>query len=684
MSIDLPQKSARGIPPADLLELARLPENVRAEFLLMWRRMSSEDGIIDICKAIAGDVDLNWKSVYYRVSRYRDSGDWRDLLNRSRAGHRYWETVPTNLPPAFVEEVARRRARNQRDKWRSAHASLVHDWQLWRCGDQSKAIPGYDRPPDPDPLTGIPPGWTYGHLSRIAKPSKFARKMIQIGPKAASSLGPQVLTTRVGIEVGQYYIFDDCWLDFKTLARRLACRLLSFHALDLASANNVCRGYKPSLPNEETGTMERLRECEMVYLVAHLLGEFGYRKAGTTFICEKATATLREREQRILSDLLGGIIKVECGPRGGGPAIDALFTGPGGGNPRWKAPLESWFNLYHNRGADMIEFPGQTGSNSRLNAPEGLEKLCASEESLALVQQILPAERAELLRLGLLDSTEASFAAECLTNWINQRIDHQLEGWYESGRIVTEWRVDPSQPWQPMSVLLGLPADRRDAIASLIASTPELRRQRPLSPHEVFTAGRQNLTRIPPAVVATLLADTPGTEQTVHNGTIEFESAVIAPNTTLCYGLQRWDGNGTRETLRNDERWMVRVNPLDIQTAWLYDARNGFAGVVSNYGRVRRDDPHALHRAFAAKRAALSPLIAEGRRLAAPITRAANERAAHNIAVLSTLNPSATKCPVSTRGVDTTDFVNLPEAPTQPMRETTSADEQERALEGLD
>lgn len=595
-----------------------------------------------ICRKIASEFhgERGWsaKNLMTLYKAYADSGyNWRALVDAAKAGEAWQNVGLANalLPDAFLDYLAQQWAQKQRDKFKSTYARLLLQFDRWRHGDKSAAIPGYDDPPeiDPESKRNVPRGWTYDNLLRAVKPrvSKFSRKLVQIGPKAASQLGPKILTTRADLAVGQYYILDDSWNDFKVIAFGQACRLLSFHVLDLFSGCNIARGYKPALKDERE-VETRLKEQEMVWLLVKLLTTDGYHPAGCTIICEKGTATIREREEEIFQNCLDGLIKVQRGPMGGGPGIAAQFTGPHGGNPRWKAPLESWFNLLRNRTDDLLEFPGQTGSNSRLNAPEGLPGLEKDNLALMRAARALPADRAELLRLGLLSHTDAIFKLDAITEVINCRIDHALEGWREAGHFIEEFRLNPQMRWEPMTRLLDYDPVEREAVATLIRNSSSLLRNRALSPREVFDAGRPQLTRIPLSVAALLMDDLIGLECTVKNSCLELSWAEAGPG-ELTYGLTRRDGRGVQTPLRDDEKFLVRINPLDPRVCWLYQADGSFAGIAPHYSRVSRADASQLQHAFAAKKQALAPLIAEGRRLAANITQAATDRAAHNASI---------------------------------------------------
>ena len=640
---------------------------------------------------------------------FATTGNWTVLVDSALAGPAWYQSLDTRaLPAAFLDHLASKWAMRQRDKFAAVFGEISMQLHRWRAGDRSAAIPGYAScpPPAPGSTDDLPAGWTYGNLLRAVKPrvSRYARRLVQIGPKHAAQLGPEILSTRLGLAPGQYYVFDDSWNDFKVVSYRQSVRLLAFHALDLPSGCNVMRGYKPAL-RDEREIEERLREQEMIWLIVKLLTTEGYRREGTTFICERGTATVREREEALLHDLLGGAIKVERGPRGGGPGIAGLYTdqrmvngrltGIPGGNPRWKAPLESWFNLLRNRTDNLLEFPGQTGSNSRINMPEGLPG--TERDTLALIKaaRALPPEKADALRLGLLSANEAIFKLDAVTEVINWRTDHNLEGWRECGHFVHEWRPSPQSRWQPEAALLDYDPAERAAIAAFIAHAQSCKRERALSPREVFDAGKSSLVKIPPVVAAMLLAELPGTERPVQQGCIEISCADIDPDHPLHYGPMIRDGRGTREPLRPQDKYLVRLNPLDPRVAWLYSADGKFAGVADYYDRVHRPDTHALHAAFGEKRKAVAPLIAEARRLAEPLTQAGIERMEHNTAVFGP-RPGAAQCPDTARSRalrgfegDVSDLVapagepekNLADAP-QPASAAESA-EADLSAEGL-
>lgn len=637
------------IPRADLDAFAALNHRARQLVRRRLRAMrlihsAPPGGRYAVCLSLAaachGERGWSAKNLLKLYAAWRDAGhSWRALVDAAVAGPAWHsQLIRPGLPEPFLDYLAQLWTSRQRDKFRAAWHQLIAQYRRWQAGDPSAAIPGYDACPTPAPhsIADLPAGWSYPNLLRAVshRASRYARKLVQIGPKAASQLGPKIPSTRVGLRPGQYYLLDDSWADFKVLAYGQTCRLLGYHVLDLASGCHLAAGHKPALRDEETQVEQRLKERELVWLLVHVLTSCGYLPAGTTLIGEKATARLRDRELAILADA-GIPVSFQSGPAGGGPGIAGLFTGPAGGNPRWKAPLESWFALLRNRTDSMLDFPAQTGSNARANLPESLAGL--ERDALALVHaaRVLAPDQAELLRLGMLPCHEAVLRLAEMIELINRRTDHALEGWRDCGYYVTEWRLDPSMPWQPARALLDLPDDQRANLAAVLdAGGPALKRERPLSPREVWDASASSLTKLPIPVAALLLADLPGQECAVRQGQLTLTCPDLVASEPLVYGLMRRDGAGADEPLRDGDTYLVRVNPLDPRVAWLYGPRGEFRGITPRYGRVRRDDPDALTRAYARKRQALAPLLAEARRLAAPITRDAADRTAANLAIL--------------------------------------------------
>lgn len=570
-----------------------------------------------------GWKDGTVRNFYYAMTKERD---WRVLLDYARAGLKRRDHLgQADLTREFCLFLGSQWSHRQRGKFRAAYVDLKAQYRHWRdTGDDKFAIPGYDRCPEMRGGTGLPEGWSECNLRRVARKhaSRAARKLINIGPKAGhNDFSYKIPTTRAGVEVGQYILFDDCWNDFRVLYRGKGSRILTLHALDLASGCNVMRGHKPTVEDERQ-VEERLKEREMLFLVAAYLSNIGYRPAGTFFVCEKGTATIRTDEATLLDQITDGAIRVETGPAAGGPGIAGLFNEGSGGNPRWKASIESFFNLLHNRCDHLLEFPGQTGKNSRLDKPEGLERMEIADEQLFRAMQILTPERQQLIRFNLLQYKDAAPALDARVEFCNTRRDHALEGWADCGHVVPAFRLHPQMDFIPFAKTSGMREDQLEMLRLLLASDPRLTGETVLSPREVFDNGAGRLRKFTPAQTACYMARIGGDERPVKRGLIEVGVPDVNPNDPLSFGPVIRDFQGTETVLSDDAKYNVRVNPYDPRYAWLYNARDGFCGIAPRrLAAGTRGDAEALQRHFKAKAKQFSPVLAEARELAAPITQ---------------------------------------------------------------
>jgi hypothetical protein len=252
----------------------------------------------------------------------------------------------------------------------------------------------------------------------------------------------------------------------------------------------------------------------------------------------------------------------------------------------------------------------------------------------------LPPERAALLRLPFLEFGEAVWISNAIHDRINDRTEHELEGWLEAGLTAKEWRMAPDQLWLSAQQLLGLPVEQRQAIESYITSQPALTNVRKLSPAEVFAQGRDRLTRLSAPKAALLLYECGAGfgvldphEATVADRLIEFEDKALGPGPHRYLADVRLPGRPV-QPLPEGEKFLALVNPLNVTEAHLFDGKGGYIGACQRYGAVSRADTEALHRQMgrAAKieRELLEPVARRG----ADITRQRIADTRHNAAVL--------------------------------------------------
>jgi DNA-binding CsgD family transcriptional regulator len=453
---------------------------------------------------------------------------------------------------------------------------------LLRAYYSGQPIPGVpDGPRDQPPI-----GWSYRNFMRHA-PTQFEATAARIGRRAAAKYRPLVLTTREKLWVGSHYLFDDLWHDHfcQVLDTRKVGRPLEFHALDLYSACKFAWGMQLRQERED-GSQAGLSESAMRFLLAYVLGEYGYSPRGTVLVVEHGTAAVRPELERLLGDLSGGKITVQRGGIERRAAFAGQFEGRGVGNPRAKAALESLGNLIHN---EMAMLPGQTGPD-RERRPEGAHGLLRYNDQLLAASAALPEELRRELQYPVIEFTRFQEIAAQIYDQINSRTDHNLEGWARN--YVTDERT-------------GL-----------------LRR---MSPREVWERGREELVRLTPAAVALILGQDLAVEREVGvNHLIEFQDRTAAAG-RMAY---------LAEGLRPGTRVRSVFNPFAPDQLFCFDSAWRFLAALPRWERVDKSDAEALHRACgraaAVEARLLAPLAARG----AAITRARMEMHRHNAEVL--------------------------------------------------
>lgn len=419
---------------------------------------------------------------------------WKGLVN--------WAKCPAHrevgLPQAFLNEWKKIQGDHQRDTTgKAAHKALVKRWREWRKGDDSQALPGYDAPPTPETYTGLPQGWSYANLMKQGA-SRYEKRLRRQGTSAAKMLLPSVRTTRVGLQFMEMIMFDDQWHDTHVnfigangqVINNRMMRPLSFNALDVLSGCDFTRGYKPIIWDAATETRKMLTEQDFFWFLLHVLTEFGWREdIGTTIVHEHGTANVSSLSREAIVRATGGKVRFSASGIMGAPLHKGLmFAGQGKGNPKFKAHRESWFNLFRNA---MSGVKGATGLDAD-HAPE--ENYGLSQYNNMLLRAIpkLRPERAALLRLPVLNWHQYQPLAESIAEAVNQRIDHNLEGWEQLGFLAHEVRLNlESEHFLSLSDVSTL-EPQVQAIALDLMGKPGFGRIRNMSPREVFDGLRMD------------------------------------------------------------------------------------------------------------------------------------------------------------------------------------------------
>jgi hypothetical protein len=597
------------VPVEDRAYYASLPEAVRNETKIWMQVISrvraADKPLAEIAvqaRALAGMKGFSAVNMRTKYYLFKHSENWRCLVNHAKVGRKV-----VSLPEAFIEHWKACCERNQR-KSRPSWRAMIEEWKA------GARIPGYERGKDhavtgaatgvfPEAgVGGIPDGWSYRNLLKYA-PTPYELGVARIGRSSSANCRPLVYSTRVGLQPGQFYFFDDLEHDIKVNflgVNRKAMRPLELCCMDLFSACKVAWGMKPTI--EDDGIKQKLKEREMRFLLAYVVTRIGYRPEGTTLGVEHGTAAIRDDLEKILHDASDGAIVVNRSGIEGAAAL--VYEGRGKGNFRFKAGLESSHNLFHN---ELAALPGQMGMD-RDHSPEELHGREKNNNALIKAMAFLPEERAALLRMPFLEFHAFMTLAGQVYEKINGRDWHDLEGWVEAGLLAHEFRLALDLPWMSANRILQAPEQERKAITALI-SAPGLTRIRKLSPMEVWTSGRERLTRLPGYLAPQIMGQENGVERKVlDNGLFEFEDRELGPGTfrylaRLASASSHSTNTSAEEILPVGQTFQTFCNPFDPGVLHVCKAGTGegaYIGMCPRWEKVNRADVEAVHRQMGA------------------------------------------------------------------------------------
>lgn len=532
-------------------DLSQLPDRARTD-LFFWQRhlapLLARDKVPQaMLKELAASIGRTYsvvKAKYYAVRNA--NGNWSVLIDSRLLGPQAWNTRNLVGISEADKSLIRRYCENNQRGNEAAIRELLRDW---RNGKVTTSAPL-------DPRTGYPSGWSLRNLSRYA-PTKFELKATRIGRSAAASERQLVYTTRAGLWVGSHYLFDDMWHDHfvNHLDQRKSGRPLEFHGLDLYSANKFAWGMRVRTENEATGKMEHLKEADMRFLLAMVLGNFGYSERGTWLVVERGTAAVSEELEALLYDETRGLIQVSRNGMDGAAAHSGQYAGRAKGNFRFKAALESLGNLIHN---EMAALPGQVGKDVD-HRPEQMHGLLKYNDALLAALSQLSPERAAMLQWPLLTLQQFRVIAAEIYARINARTDHDLEGW--------------DMHYVPDRQIPG--------------------KMRRLSPSEVYRAGARELIQLSPRAVAMILGLDNRVERTTRRGIFEFSDGEISGD-VLRYEARH---------LPEGEKFSTVLNPYQPGSLWCFDAKGRFVAECPRITAPSRGDIEAVQQAMGKARA---------------------------------------------------------------------------------
>ncbi len=647
------------VPLHERDELARMPDDVQEEVRAMLLRCrviaSAPRGQITatikkLCRPGLSGAHLRRKWDEYQLGNARyAAGDWRVFINHCKVPELRVGGMK-GIPPEFRDFWQELQKENQR-KSRPAHRKLR---QMWRGGE---SIPGYGtwqewyrrehpgRPLPPRCPEDLPRGWSYDNLmDRRNAAAPVALAAARLGPGAVDEYRMLTYTTRVGLLVGQFYQFDDNEFDAKVNfpGQRKAMRSLGLDCLDVKSAYACAYGFKPTLWDDVEKAKQKLKEVDMLWLVVQVLTTIGYRtdEIGTTLLVEMGTAAISEDFARRILEATDGHVRVLRGESKDGmqSPFHGVFEGKGKGNFRFKAHIESLRNLLRNEMADTALLPGQMGKD-RNHQPEELHGRDKLNNRLLAVAQALSPEDAQALQMPMVPWHQWVRIGQRTYDAVNDRWEHDLEGWTESNHLAPEWRLDLDYPWLPWGQVLLMPPEKRAAVEAIIDTDARLWQTRKMTPREVFVQGQHELTLLPGCMLPGLLGPKFGVLRTCAAGRFVFEDQELDPTgAELRFTARIVTREGKNEPLEAGE-YLTFVNPFSPDTLYACRPDGAYLGSCERETAPRRDDEEAMQRAWGAARKMESELAVVHARPGRAMWREM-DRAKNNIALLDTAKPT--------------------------------------------
>lgn len=563
------------------------------------------------------------------------------LIDKKRFGKYLNEGYQRGLPPQFIEHWKKLNRTFQRSGGAAkSYKVLMDQLNQWRRGHAEHAIPGYDYPPENQRGTLHPVGWTLGNLRRHGL-EKVDAALSRQGRAAAKKYLPMVYHTRVGLKVGEVLVPDDQWWDTEVAWNNgVRSRALSFDILDLLSGFEVKYGFQKR--KDDDGKSIALKEIDLFWLFLAHFTETGYREdTGTLIMTERGTAKFATDLVEGLFNASGGKITVKKGGMDNKAIKGFFFDGAAKGNPRWKPGRESTFGLLRNMAAHLI---GATGRNHE-ESPEDWNR---KNEYVEWLLRKVPEEKWHLLLLPILTENQFMEIAVNIKNAINNRTDHNLEGWDQLGFIahmfrMPEWGDDEWVPLEAMqSEMAKLPWEKRELLNLAIKShDTKLIHTRNMSPAEVWHAGKHELTRL-----------SLWTYNIVIPVRLAHKRHVTDNREIHIFGMSkdhhRYDARcrnaaGYDIMLRPQDEVLVYVNPLSPDQALCCDTNGAAIGIINRIVRSTVRDEAA----FLKRMGTVRQMTAD---IEAPIARSMEDLAAkeqamvkHNERVVKGLPVTATE-----------------------------------------
>lgn len=547
----------------------------------------------------AEELKVSIPTVHRFVKAYRKGG-WEALCDTRGA-------TAQSLPPEFKDYVCELHLQCQRSTTgREVHRMLIERWRKWqRSGEEKHAIPGYETPP-PAGSKGFPRGWSEDNILRF-QPDRYALTAVRQGAKSAAVFLPSILKTRVGMKFGQVFFFDDQQYDLKVVApgtSQKAVRPLGFNCLEFLSGCFMHHAIRLRWWDKEHNKHRELTQQEFTWFVVAHLQKHGYRRdsLGTTLVFEHGTATGYNNKQlstfggchsfdEALAAVSHGCIRVDRSGRFNQPIFAGmLFRPQSSGNPNFKAPLESMFNMVRNR---MSALPGATGLNRDMKPAEQHGMDIYVRQLLKLWEELDERHRKTII-FPVPTAEQFGDAAEAVYQAINARTDHALEGWEKCGFVAPQLRFTPDErtPWMCQKEVAELPDDVR-AMLLAKAETPGHVRPYRLTPADVARQFASELTKLPDHMIPLLIPMQWARTATVkEDRTISIKDQLLGPE-AFQYTCRFEDRHGVR-TLNPGTKLLCYLNPYNTERLVICKEDGSFIGTLHQRTRAGWLDQDAI------------------------------------------------------------------------------------------
>lgn len=615
------------------LSLATMPASIRDQVSRLNTDLQRKfEARVRAMQVLTAESRAHWRSTAERLASelapvYGRGFSAKSLLNlhrdfRARGaealsfGYGHGEAVPDELK-AFLS------ARIERNK-RVASVELDAVVSEWRAGTP---IPGIGSWQDcwreefrGEPVPEYCPAW---YTARGLSTRNLRRKLAgsaqtllaRRGYFAAHGQLPQLRFDYRNLRPLELVIFDDVKMDWlvSVPGQTRGCEFWMLVARDAATRVYLDWVSLVAVPDDE-GRKQSLLEEHMRILAGQLLLKYGVPTGyASTWIVENAKATLRADDRSLLASLTGNAVDVRLTRM-----VDRAL--PGGWEERhgtpWgpKAIIESSFRALHDHGGAL---PGQTGSLQVLNKPADLEAM--QKEQAALMRELegLPAEVIERIRAPFLTNAEAVDTVAALFGKLNNRHEHQLQGFEK----VQLWRFPEDADWRPLDDLR-----RYDTTAVRRAIFHPGRIESPLERMERLLKQQERFCPIPDDTLIPFLA-----------------RSVRRVSHPAPYTL-RWKDDGVEQVYRGELKelesgdggpFSVKILPHNVAIAYVYDEAGRRLGTVNRVHAPSPLDQEGTERALGELQHYRSLVTKPVLERHAPEAEANAQRRAQNAAIIA-------------------------------------------------